>query len=37
MRLKLSDPIRDIGPDDPLPIAIVFDRKRQVSDQIYDA
>lgn len=37
MRVKLSDPIRDIGADDPLPIAIVFDRKRQVSDQIYEA
>jgi len=37
MKLKLSDPIRGIGPDEPLPIAIVFDRKRQVSDQIYDA
>ena len=37
MKLKPSDPIRDIGPDEPLPIAIVFDRTRQVSDQIYDA
>ena len=37
MKLKLRDPIRDIGADEPLPIAIVFDRKRQVSDQIYDA
>jgi DNA-binding GntR family transcriptional regulator len=37
MKVKLPDPIRGIGPDEPLPIAIVFDRKRQVSDQIYDA
>jgi DNA-binding GntR family transcriptional regulator len=33
----VSDSIRGIGPDEPLPIAIDFDRKRQVSDQIYDA
>lgn len=37
MKLRVSDPVRGIGPDEPLPIAIVFDRKRQVSDQIYDA
>jgi len=36
-KLKVSDSIRGIGPDEPLPIAIDFDRKRQVSDQIYDA
>jgi DNA-binding GntR family transcriptional regulator len=36
-KLKVSGSIRGIGPDEPLPIAIDFDRKRQVSDQIYDA